>query len=149
MQFQWDPALETGSHHIDEDHRQIFDLANRLAETVRREGAPGAVNELLAALAQHADEHFDREEEEMERVGYPEFDHHVLHHDQLRFMLRSIVALAASRQDDAIRLELARDTVRFLDDWVHLHIDHFDRRFADFVRTLKRPHEAVRSATRV
>jgi len=132
--FEWDPALETGNRYIDEDHRHFFEMAERFSSTWRSGSNRGLADELLEALRAHAEDHFAREEQEMTVAGFPETELHVRHHDQMLFMLQTFLAMRKTNRSKAEEDRLAEDALRFLQDWIQLHIEHFDRRFVRFLR---------------
>lgn len=133
-QFVWDPSLETGDAAIDDDHRHIYALANQFVDALRHDRGVEVLNQTLDALKSHAESHFRREEQEMTELRFPETELHLRHHDQMLFMLHTFLTRKSAADTAEICQQLAEDALRFLDDWIHLHVEHFDRRFVTFVR---------------
>lgn len=73
----WEQRYECGDERIDEQHRELFRLANKLIDASLRASPNTAVlsnglNELLEEL----EAHFREEEETLERLHYPELPEH-------------------------------------------------------------------------
>jgi len=140
---QW--TLDVG--FMDEDHRALAHRLNHIAREweVPQDGlAPPARHraealehlvEALEELAVHVREHFEREEEVMRTVDYPEMVAHKGEHDLLLAEFR--VTIRAIR--DAGVAGLDRQTLESMKDWLMGHVLEVDRRLAEF---LKNPPEA-------
>lgn len=82
--YDWDPALETGVEMIDDQHRQLFALANALQTAVDDETSDDdTVADALYGLTDYVTEHFGDEERLMEDLGYPGLGPHRSLHDHL------------------------------------------------------------------
>ena len=70
--FDWDPALETGHEDIDDQHRQLFALANALQEAMERNDAdPDVVEDAVYSLTEYVVQHFADEEALMDACATP------------------------------------------------------------------------------
>jgi hemerythrin len=133
---QW--TLEVG--FMDEDHRQLAALLNRLARDYgpvegrgdcppRRPAAP-PLAEALEDLSRHARAHFLREEAVMRTDGYPWLDRHKGEHDlllaELSFLVRELHASGVER--------VAGGVLETLKDWLLGHILEQDRDLAEFLK---------------
>jgi hemerythrin-like metal-binding protein len=138
---QW--TLDVG--FMDEDHRALAQRLNEIAREWRicDDGLPPAnqgadpLGRLMAALeglAVHIREHFEREEEVMRTVDYPELAAHKGEHDLLlaefRISIRSIREAGVAGLDQL--------TLESMKDWLMGHVLEVDRRLAEF---LKNPPE--------
>lgn len=132
----WGGHFATGIEEIDAQHRRLVDLINAAAPLLAAAGEAPAreVQPLLDSLAEYAANHFRAEEVMMaERgidPGYRSY-HHGNH-------------AAFSRQVEQMRREaLANDNVsgndllRFLTNWLSLHILAEDRQVARQLRAIK------------
>ena len=113
----WTPEMSVGGPELDQDHRIIVALINQLAAAHDGENA-GVMEGVLDRLALYVDEHFRREEEYMEAVGFPGLQaHRHIHHDltnkveqiRLDFFLGSSESIGA-------------ETLTFLKEWLRKHI---------------------------
>lgn len=130
---------------MDEDHRHLAALVNRLARDFgarpvlgrpppRHNGLP--LSDALEELAREARLHFQREEEVMRIDGCPDFDDHKADHDlllaELSILIRELQNANAHHLDETV--------LGTLKDWLLGHVLDFDRRLADF---LKNPSETA------
>ena len=60
--FPWNRNLETGIAQIDEQHKQIVHLLNKLAGHLALKSSSVELNEVFGELAAYADHHFKSEE---------------------------------------------------------------------------------------
>ncbi|MGL4437524.1 MAG: bacteriohemerythrin, partial [Giesbergeria sp.] len=61
----WNAQLTTGLSDIDDQHRQLVDMLNKLAELRNTKGNVDAVRQVMAELTSYAGYHFRLEEELM------------------------------------------------------------------------------------
>jgi len=66
----WSEAFECGDPTIDDEHRELFRLANRLIEASLHQEEPAAIDEPLGDLLTHVQRHFADEEAILERLAY-------------------------------------------------------------------------------
>jgi methyl-accepting chemotaxis protein len=130
-------TLEVG--FMDEDHRHLDALVNRLARDFGVRPSPGQpppqlhgppLSKALEELAQEARLHFQREEEVMRTDGYPNYADHKADHDlllaELSVLIRELQDARARHLDEAVLGQLK--------DWLLGHVLDFDRRLADFLK---------------
>ena len=67
-QFSWTDDLYTGSTLIDGDHRKLIGLVNALFETMESVQGNARMSSAMNDLIAYTEEHFGREEKEMERI---------------------------------------------------------------------------------
>ena len=123
--FSWTDDLYTGSGLIDSDHRRLIGLVNAFFESTEsgqvNERMSKAMNELVA----YTEEHFGREEAEMERIQYVASLAHKGEHLKLT---RQLVELRAILDSGAkINIPAVSD---FLSAWLRHHILTADMKLA-------------------
>jgi diguanylate cyclase (GGDEF)-like protein/hemerythrin-like metal-binding protein len=85
LRLSWQESYECGEPAIDAQHRELFDLANTLIDTMSgRPAERAAVNEALMRLIAHVDRHFRDEEALLAKAGYTHLESHVRAHNHLR-----------------------------------------------------------------
>ena len=120
---EWSAEFETGHPEIDEQHRQLFELTNRLSEAQ-------SVDELkvhLMLLYRHTRIHFADEELQMNRAGYPGAAAHAGYHNQLLDRLNRLAQKVGSGDFDRAAVE------RLMSDWALRHIRFDDLDAADYL----------------
>lgn len=125
IRLQWSEAYECGEHTIDSEHRELFELANRLiAAAGNADHDRQALSAALDMLLEHVAKHFADEEAILERIRYARLDAH--RHAHARLLARAH-RLKASADLGELRLG---ELVEFLaQDVVARHMLGADRDF--------------------
>lgn len=125
----WSDAFVTGLPQIDEQHRWLVDMTNRLHEEVTRESPDRrTVTEILEGLVEYAMNHFIAEEELFRRYGYPEAPAHKGEHDC--FSRQATELLMRHEEGNDVTL----NALEFLKEWLKHHILVVDMAYAPFLR---------------
>jgi len=125
MQFSWTDDLYTGSTLIDGDHRKLVDLVNAFFQSMQSGQGNGRVGKTMNDLIAYTEEHFGREEAEMERIQYVASLAHKAEHTKL---LKQVVELKAMLDAGGrINIPAVSD---FLGEWLRDHILAADMKLA-------------------
>lgn len=134
--IKWDDSLSIGVDEIDNDHKELINLFNRLyASCSASVGALIAAEiDALIRLFECAKHHFQREENLMKKVDYPDFaDHKELHDDLLLITLNFQEKLRSTEIH-----EITDETLEFLRSWIvnHImeHIMESDKAFGNYLK---------------
>jgi hemerythrin-like metal-binding protein len=126
----WDPETHgVGIREIDEQHRLLVEIINRM-DSALHTGAPKVVlRGLLDELLQFTEYHFFTEEHLMRRYSFPDEAPHREGHHHL------VDALLKLRDDFAVRdRHDTRSTVDFLAAWLTDHIIYSDKALGRFLQ---------------
>ncbi len=111
----------TGIDRIDEEHKKLFEIADRAYEVLVDEFIPDKYDyivDILGELKDYAGTHFEHEEEYMAEIGYKKlFTHKVEHHDFVEKLNEYDLETIDENQKEAI-MEL----LDFLSNWLVDHI---------------------------
>jgi hemerythrin len=130
--MHWTPTMSVGLAELDEDHKQLFHLINRLADHVDSDDVPAeAVRDTLFALMRYAELHFSREERVMTACDFPQFDDHAGQHKSFVDRIKSITAEFDG--DAQGRLDVGEALLEYLKDWLTQHILIQDMAYKPFV----------------
>ncbi|KAB2888587.1 MAG: bacteriohemerythrin [Desulfobulbaceae bacterium] len=121
-----DEALLVGVREIDEQHRKMTEMVNRLNTLVRGEAADEEVARVLDELLEYTTFHFTTERQLMERYAYPDQATHLASHEYLLLELADFSDKIA-QMGQAFRLKLTRD-------WLLQHIIKEDLPLGDFLQ---------------
>ncbi len=123
----WQDDLNTGVEVIDEQHRRIVEMINRL-EFARRRHASADVADVLDEVVDYTLSHFAFEEELMEEAGYPFSAAHKRVHE----------VFARRVQEYRLRFQAGEDVTEelrsMLARWLFNHIRNDDKSYADAVK---------------
>jgi hemerythrin len=126
--FQWadDMAIDHGP--IDQDHMVLVELVNQLHTATSQGLGCEVVGKVLEDLIRYTAEHLSKEEQLMQRAGFPHLEKHKLGHTKFIDDLR---ALQAKYEGGSITVAAQLSTV--LRDWLSLHIRRSDKALMVFL----------------
>lgn len=124
MAVRWEDQYATGEAKIDDQHRRLFDMVNRLESQVQKANLDRAlVESVVSFLAIYVKTHFTYEEKWMERVQCPAAGQNKEDHAQFaRFLLVVQERLAK----EGVTHELACDLYAAAEDLVVNHVCKVD-----------------------
>ena len=128
MAIEWNDRLFLSHEQLDDDHRVMAALINKLYLSVNEDFGRDAVASAARELLKFSHAHFSHEKGLMAQHDYPEMDSHLAEHKTLIDELRGLIAIIES-ENGQVRFE----TVEFLDDWFAAHLKTADAHFADFL----------------
>lgn len=127
--ISWSDSLRTGVAEIDDHHRELIDIRNKLIDCCHDENVPHseAFHNILAELFDYSRIHFSIEEDLMLAIGFPELDEHTREHHQF---IEHVADLSIGVAKDSC---IHTRALEFLTDWMVTHIFQADRRIRDFI----------------
>ena len=126
----WDASLETGIQIIDEQHRAIAELGDRLARDPRTALGSETGTSFLQTFYRLLAQHFDTEEALMRSLDMPEPLRHA-HFQEHSRLLERVIALSISQigENGPKRVsDITRDLLHIIVE----HVAHDDRQIAVF-----------------
>lgn len=130
--LRWRDSLSLDVPAIDNDHKRLFELLNRVRFLDLAGDEPEAIMEALSELLLYTQTHFRREERLMGLGGYPGLDVHRGYHRQ--FTEKVTEALAQFRANSTNFR--ARNIYELLANWLVDHVLGEDMKIRPFVATL-------------
>ena len=131
VRLSWKPAFAGGNAMIDQEHHELFVLANALLDQASK-GAEdrGPLDAAFAALLKHVVEHFEHEESLLAALGYEQLEVHAALH---RALIEQALAL---QQRCKVHGASIGELVEFLVEQVVAgHILREDRKFFPLLAT--------------
>lgn len=141
--FPWDESLETGYPAIDDQHKGLFALAEKLATAIATcnltdeglcEEDENAVADAVYGLTDYCVEHFADEEALMKAAGYPALSVHCSLHEQLT--AETLTLTARFFNDEGV---IPETLAPFITSWLSDHIRRHDMQFVTFLRAKQSP----------
>lgn len=127
----WDDSYVIGIPVIDEQHAQLFFLANRLLDRPEAMAHEEHVVDILTDLGKFLILHFQTEESLMRKIeGMPadELDRHIQAHNRIIDEYASLNLAAVRRKQHT-----ARDIFRQVKEWVGDHFHACDAKIRDYL----------------
>lgn len=129
--LHWKPNLSLGNVAIDDDHKRLIDLFNRLHFMALAGDDDQAVAEVLDELLTYVRVHFAREEALMRRCDYPGLADHRRCHREFAARLRGFIADFNAGPE---RFDMTT-FYDFLADWLLVHVFDEDMKLVPFLET--------------
>ncbi len=131
--FEWADDMVIDGGPIDQDHRVLVDLVNELHSATVRGAGREIVGAILNRCIVTTREHLTREEEYMERMGFPHQVEHKAGNDSFMEKLYDL-----QRKQEAGSITVAAQLSSTLRDWLSLHIRRNDKELRKFERNRQR-----------
>ncbi len=91
--FEWTRELSIDNGFIDEDHKKLIDIANRVVQLNHPNRDAEELKQAIRELYDYVKYHFQREEDFMQEIQYPEAEaHHQKHEDIVKEMNHYLTA---------------------------------------------------------
>ena len=130
--IRWDPKFALGIPYIDEQHKHLVELCNKLYTEVlasrlkyENDNSTPWQNALAGTLKEcvnYVTNHFSSEEKLMKLVSYEQFSEHKKRHDEFtNKVLETAKGFSSMNFSDAVKF------CKFLYDWILSHIAHEDK----------------------
>lgn len=136
--LEWRPQLAVGHEKIDEDHKRLIELINKVQSLFVTHASMGVLTLALDALHDYTRDHFAREESVMRKIDYPHFHKHAQAHETLVRRLNDLtekILLAHSQQTsaDSLPKENKEALLQLLRDWLIHHVIQEDLKMRDYL----------------
>ncbi len=127
--FHWDQRFALGIQQIDQQHRQLVNLTNRIYEAMKSGKGNQAVAPILNELTRYTQTHFTTEETLFRRHNYPGARAHKQEHDLFVQQVKRLKQ-EFQRGGSGFSIKLAN----FLKAWLIDHIMKTDREYVSFLK---------------
>jgi hemerythrin len=129
LRVQWDDHLAMGVRKLDDAHKELVDLCNRIVWACEHDTTVSNVRERIRTFLMYARWHFDEEEEHMRRNRYPGYVDHKTDHKRLLEGAGDFVESfggALSREDGPA-------IASYFEFWLTRHLAGRDAQLRDFL----------------
>ena len=131
----WHDSYSVGVRLIDEQHKHLINLTNRLFRSCMEstERSKAIFLETIHEAVNYVGYHFSTEEKIMERINYPDYRRHKLEHTEF---VRKVFTKVEDFGSGKILAPLT--FVYFLREWILHHIAVSDKKMGDYLMLLSR-----------
>jgi len=127
--IQWDDSFKIHVEVIDEQHRRLVELMNRLIDVQDKKSSGDDIADILGEMTNYLGYHFDTEEQLMIDQGYPDIASHREEHQA--FVTQTAYFIATYREGEG---SLKSDMLLFLKEWLVEHTLKSDAAFGHFLK---------------
>jgi hemerythrin len=129
----WSDDYSVNIQAIDEQHKVLVELINRLHVAIVEHRGQAAAVEVIERLSESTHEHFRLEERLMSLTHYPEFE---IHRQQHEALIDQVNALQRKLYGE--KQPIAFELLHFLKHWLTQHISESDKHFGTHFQTVGR-----------
>ncbi|HTS74990.1 MAG TPA: bacteriohemerythrin [Bryobacteraceae bacterium] len=129
--FAWNPAYSVGCAEIDEQHQQLFQMADDLHRAMLERRGKETIGGLLKRLVAYTVYHFSAEERQMKQSGFPNYIEH--HAEHVKLTQRVV-----EYQEKVLKGEtsVSIEVLQFLSDWLKHHIQGSDQKVGAHLKAM-------------
>ncbi|SOB60149.1 Methyl-accepting chemotaxis protein III [Pseudodesulfovibrio profundus] len=124
-----DASFNTGIVEIDDQHRQLVDMLNRLNGAMAHGEGASVLGNIFDELKAYTISHFGTEEKLFDETGYPGAEQHKQIHANL---LEKVMELESDFKSG--RVTMSREILMLLKDWLQNHIKGVDMEYVDHLK---------------
>jgi len=128
----WTPNLSVGVEAIDNQHKMLFDKAEKLFEAGRNKNSKEYISELLNFLDDYTKKHFADEEKYMLSINYPGYAEQKQAHTAF---INKLTKLREEYNASGGSLVVIINANKLVLDWLTQHISIMDKKIGDYARS--------------
>ena len=128
----WRPDFNLGIKEIDEQHKKIVELINKLNDAFIKKVAHEQLGSILDEMVKYSEYHFETEEKLFSQYNYPFTREHIQMHQDFKTKVAGFRETYSKNQPVTFRV------LNFLRKWFTNHILDVDREYVDIVRQTRK-----------
>ena len=131
--FVWKKEYEIGIEKVDNEHKMLFDIANKGYELLENDfytDKYDKIMDIIGELNDYAKFHFDEEEKYLASVGYKKLFTHKIEHDYFMKKVNDVNLKEMDQDQDKYILGI----LDFVVKWIQDHILDKDKEYASEIR---------------
>ena len=128
--IEWTPALSVGVENLDEEHKKLIAICNKLAHNIKGPSNSKTITQEFEELRAYTVYHFSNEEKYQKSIFYPDLNSHTKEHVRLR---KSVKDFQQSLYREGYIPQ--QNVIAFLKDWLINHVLHEDMKIGQFARS--------------
>jgi hemerythrin len=126
--IQWNDRYAVQIAEIDEQHKKLFNILNRLADAMSVGKGPDALGVVLMELIDYSMYHFSTEERLFKQYAYSAYEPHKNEHEACTTKIKEL-----KESFDKGNWMLTIDVLKFLTAWLNDHILKEDKKYGSFL----------------
>lgn len=129
--FQWNSDMAIDQGFIDEDHKKLIEIANRVEKLSHPNRDAEELKQAIRELYDYTKYHFVREEELMDEIKYPDAKEHNQKHGAIVKEMNHFLTSSQHMK------EMLENFQKLVNKWVFHHIMAEDGKLRDFLEAQK------------
>jgi hemerythrin-like metal-binding protein len=127
--LNWGPNFSVGVAAFDREHQGLMAIINELHDKMQSGQGKEVVGAIVKRLIDYTIRHFEHEEVELKKHGYPQLRDHQAQHDALKQKVSEFHNRLTIGYNGLITIEM----LRFLKSWLETHIQQEDKAYGLFL----------------
>ena len=123
--FKWYDKYSVNNEEIDNQHKALFSIFNKLYEYRLSNGANTTLEPIIAELVSYTEYHFSAEEEFMRSIGYKDIKKHTAEHEI--FTGKILQLQSNNRLNEHVT---PKELIVYLWNWITNHVLVEDKKIA-------------------
>lgn len=115
--FKWDNKYSVKVEELDNHHKALFDILNRLYQSCFEDNEIIALDPIYEELVSYINCHFSAEEQHMRNIGYVNINTHIIAHDLFKEKI-----LQLRHNVDIDNIEVTKQLIVYLGKWLLNHV---------------------------
>ena len=130
--IRWSESLETDIPNIDQQHKQLVVMINKVSEAMMNSKGNEILIDILTELAQYTKNHFKYEEQYMAKINYPKLKEHKEVHDLITKQVGELYEkVKEGKFVSSVQIS------NMLKDWISGHILKVDMHYAKYLKHIQ------------
>ncbi len=130
--FSWSDEYSVGVSSMDEHHKQLFNIINKLYNVMKAGKAKQAIIPIMEELIDYTKYHFQEEEILMEKAKYYGLHFQKQEHMKFIFQLQALQQeIKTEHNNTVVAIKISSVVV----NWLLEHIIKVDKRYEDYLKT--------------
>ncbi len=126
--INWNDSYSVGNKEMDEQHKKLIDIINKLFKSFKEGNAQEILNDILQEMIDYANFHLNSEEKLLFKYNYPQKEEHEAMHKSFREKIEELKKSLKSESKDA-----HYEVIDYLKNWWTNHILVEDMKYSDFL----------------
>lgn len=126
--IEWTEEFSVGIDHIDKQHQKWISIVNELHDSIMEGRAISTLEGLVKDMEEYTDFHFSKEEEMLEKAGWPELDRHKRIHFSFKQQITNLKHDILSGE-----IVLRSQVMSIIKSWLVEHILKEDQEYSKFI----------------
>lgn len=126
MSVLWDPRYSVDVREIDDQHKKLFEIINKLDDHMRLGKGKEILGSVLREMVNYTKIHFATEERILRDSGYPDYDQHKAVHEKITDRVSTIHKEYLEGNGSHMSIE----TMNYLNNWLAKHILGTDQKYS-------------------
>jgi hemerythrin len=126
MPMVWDEKYSVKVRELDNQHKKLFEIINKLDSHMRQGKGKEILGSVLKDMVDYTKIHFAAEERILRDSGYPDYAQHKAIHEKVTEKVSTI----HSKYLQGNGLNLSIEAMNYLNDWLQKHILGTDQKYS-------------------